>query len=252
MQNCEKMPKEDRWDPKLLHDMAGTTWQPVPGYKGDHVPVQVAEDGKREGPEEDDAEDVNYKIVPCDHFGSAWRRVFDALLARVVRTLGALLFPAVGGADAALDWRWPYVVGYSPTPRARDNATRQALVPHTDDAEITLNVNLRAPPKGGRLLFRGLRTSTSEGRVGAVVTPVPGSAVLHLGQHLHEVEAVKGGDRYALIMWCRSMGSRAAAEPGAGGGGGEGGDGVGLRARVCPCCIKNRREAGCICEAAWN
>ena len=59
----------------------------------------------------------------------------------------------------------------------RRNATRQALVPHTDDSEVTLNVNLAAPPRGGRLLFRGLRNSAGEGRVGAVVTPVPGSAV---------------------------------------------------------------------------
>ena len=190
---------------------------------------------------------LNFQIVPCDHFGAAWQRVFDALLARVVRVLGGLLYPGVGGG--ALDWRWPYVVGYSPTPSAARNATRQALVPHTDDSEVTLNVNLAAPPRGGRLLFRGLRNSAGEGRVGAVVTPVPGSAVLHLGQHLHEVEAVGGGERHALIVWCRSMGRRAAAAPG---GGGEGGGGGGLRARVCPCCIKNRREAGCICAAAWN
>lgn len=178
----------------------------------------------------------------------------------------------VGGAD--LDYQFAYVVGYANRPggpprscpprpccsnRRRRNAccadgtpnvTRSALVPHTDDSEVTLNVclgtqsqrqcsvSLHALPAGagrrfagGQLVMRGLRGEPHEvpapcarpararmsvadtcaqpqGEHEARLQPRPGHAVLHLGQHLHEVTPVTRGQRFALIMWCRSSAFR--------------------------------------------
>jgi hypothetical protein len=50
---------------------------------------------------------------------------------------------------------------------------------------------------------RGLRCSAGEGRPQADIVPSPGRAVLHLGQHLHEVTAVTAGERYvARFIQC--------------------------------------------------
>ena len=43
----KRLPEPERWDAKPLHNMEGTTWQPVPGYKSDHVPVEIEDDGKK-------------------------------------------------------------------------------------------------------------------------------------------------------------------------------------------------------------
>jgi hypothetical protein len=119
--------------------------------------------------------------------------------------------------------------------------TRRGLVPHTDDSEVTLNVCLGTDFKGGQLVLRGLRNSAGEGSAEVVLDVKPGRAVLHLGQHLHEVTPVTAGERYALIQWARDSS---------------------YRARTCPCCLINRRNVGarrggggddtCICDAAFN
>ena len=46
-----------------------------------------------------------------------------------------------------------------------------------------------------------------------VVQPQPGMAVVHLGQHVHEVRPVEFGERHMLIMWCRSSAYRRVACP---------------------------------------
>lgn len=169
----------------------------------------------------------------------------DTLLSRVLAPLGRLLYPAVA---ARLDYRYGYVIGYSDPAAVAAAAETAATTPagaaggegallarsglrhHTDDAEVTLNLCLGREFSGGDLVFRGLRNSASEGSEEAIVRPRPGRAVLHLGQHLHEVTTVTGGQRYALIVWARSSAYRAAA---------------------CPCCVLNRR-AGCVCDGSWN
>ena len=41
----KRLPADKRWDATLIHDMEGTTWQPVPGHKIDYVPVEVGNHG---------------------------------------------------------------------------------------------------------------------------------------------------------------------------------------------------------------
>ena len=53
----KRLPGRERWDAHLLHEMQGTTWQPVPGYKSDHVPVEISEDSNKIGREAGDRDD---------------------------------------------------------------------------------------------------------------------------------------------------------------------------------------------------
>ena len=131
--------------------------------------------------------------------------------------------------------RYAYILGYASkgaisSASASSLLSRVALVPHTDDSDVTLNVSLGREFEGGALRLRGLRSSAGEGQLQADIVPKVGRAVLHLGQHLHEVTAVTAGERFALIMWMRSHAYRAA---------------------TCPCCMIFRRER-CICAPAWN
>ena len=134
-----------------------------------------------------------------------------------------------------LDWRHGYVAGYSVNPKGSKGATRQRLVSHTDDSEVTLNCCLGEEDyEGGHVQFYGLRGTQYEGRLlGRVKRPNVGTALLHSGRHLHSVADVTSGDRYALIIWSRSWGT--------------------LRKSTCPCCYLNRRQdKTCICARRWN
>jgi len=130
-----------------------------------------------------------------------------------------------------------YTVGYGPSESKDRNVTREALVPHVDDAEITLNVCLSDQFQGGALTFHGKRTPQT---VLAYDLPKPhehdythtlGRAIIHLGNHMHEVKPVTSGERHVLIFWFRSWRN--------------------YRANHCPCCLKFRRKA-CICSPEWN
>lgn len=118
------------------------------------------------------------------------------------------------------------------------NVTRNALIPHTDDAEVTLNVCLADGFTGGALRFHGKR---DDSRVfGPSEIPEPhqfdyvhtlGRALFHLGAHFHEVRDVSDGHRHVLICWFKSWAA--------------------YRASHCPCCLKFRRDV-CVCSPSWN
>ena len=95
---------------------------------------------------------------------------------------------------------------------------------------MTLNVSLGREFQGGVLRLKGLRSAAGEGQLQADIVPSAGRAVLHLGQHLHEVTDVTAGERFSLSMWMRSRAFRAA---------------------TCPCCMTFRRQR-CICAPSWN
>ena len=62
----QRLPEDERWDTKLLHEMQGTTWQPVPGYKSDHVPVEIDHEGRKAHREEEDNDAVDYEAIPIE------------------------------------------------------------------------------------------------------------------------------------------------------------------------------------------
>ena len=59
----KRLPEEEKWDANLISFMKGTTWQPVPGIKSDHVPVEIYPDGKAYRFESQMAQERNRKDV---------------------------------------------------------------------------------------------------------------------------------------------------------------------------------------------
>jgi hypothetical protein len=175
---------------------------------------------------------VGRRPVDLDSAGLSW--VNDLLFHLVARPISRHLFASTEAAGGDLDWRNGFVAGYSPTP---ENATpRERLVTHTDDSEVTLNCCLGEDDfEGGWLEFRGFRGTKHGGEdITGTYKPVVGKALLHAGRHFHDVTEVTTGNRFALIMWGRSL--------------------RGIRSQVCPCCWLNRREKDgtCICGPSWN
>ena len=182
--------------------------------------------------------------IDLDTIGLGW--ITDLLFHLFIQPISRHLFATTeklvvddtaGGLESSpiLDWRQGYVAGYSANPLGSKGATRHRLVPHTDDAEVTLNCCLGEETfVGGNVEFSGLRGTAEEGElIGKVQRPNIGTALLHSGRHLHAVSEVSSGDRYAFIIWARSWGN--------------------LRSKTCPCCWLNRRQdTTCICDKRWN
>ena len=163
--------------------------------------------------------------IDLDNIGLSW--VNDLLLNLVARPISRHLYKDTecGGKD--LDWRHGYVASYTAT-----SDTRNRLVAHTDDSEVTLNIGLGVDFLGGLLEFSGLRGEGDQELLGDY-EPIKGRAILHAGRHFHQVSRVSRGDRFALILWARSWN--------------------GIRAQTCPCCWLNRRHDNtCVCGSRWN
>jgi len=180
------------------------------------------------------------RVIDLDLLGLGW--ITDLLFHMYIQPISQHLFAqteklVASDSDSAstIDWRQGYVAGYSAQPSESKGATRHRLVPHTDDAEVTLNCCLGEENyEGGSVEFYGLRGTEEEGQlIGVARRPNVGTALLHSGRHLHAVESVSKGDRYALIIWTRSW--------------------MNLRKTTCPCCWLNRRQdSTCICNQRWN
>ena len=191
--------------------------------------------------------------IDMDMIGLSWLN--NLIFHLIVRPLSRHLFKQTEGIKDDLDWRQGYIAGYSHSPTIdpkNDNSIgiqRSRLVPHTDDSEVTLNIGMGDTDfEGGELTFWGLRNSYNEGKFNGQFQPIMGTALIHAGRHLHEVQTVTKGNRYAYILWARSW--------------------KGLRSGTCPCCWLNRRQASsflsesaaktnrrnhiCICGPEWN
>ena len=183
------------------------------------------------------------RVIDLNSIGLGW--VTDLLFHVYIKPISHHLFATTeklvndedskNDASPILDWRQGYVAGYSADPTESKGVTRHRLVPHTDDAEVTLNCCLGEETfEGGSVEFYGLRGTAEEGQlVGRLERPNVGTALLHSGRHLHAVSQVTDGDRYAFIIWTRGWHS--------------------LRSNTCPCCWLNRRQdSTCICDKRWN
>mmetsp|Transcript_19965 Transcript_19965/g.29747 ORF Transcript_19965/g.29747 Transcript_19965/m.29747 type:complete len:423 (-) Transcript_19965:121-1389(-) len=170
--------------------------------------------------------------VDLDTVGLGW--INNLLLNLVMRPLSRHLYEEAE-CKGELDWRQGYVAGYSNVPSASAGLTRDHLVAHTDDSEVTLNMCVGDEFDGGELEFRGLRGTRDENELLGQYKHELGKALLHSGRHLHAVTRVTSGERYVLIVWGRSW--------------------QGIRSISCPCCWLNRRQddtATCICGPIWN
>ncbi|KAG8471326.1 hypothetical protein KFE25_009747 [Diacronema lutheri] len=136
--------------------------------------------------------------------------LLDELVAAYVRPLAALLFPHAGGAS--LDSHRAFTVQYRP-------GADEALAPHYDNAELTLNVCIGSAREdggggagfeGGELVFGGLNGGGGAPAARLAVEHGIGRAVLHLGAHMHQALPVTHGERINLVIWCRSEAHRRA------------------------------------------
>jgi len=80
---------------------------------------------------------------------------------------------------------------------------------HVDDSEVTLNVCLGRSFKEGTLFFEGVRCEehqqTPPKKTEHFIYPhKAGKAIFHLGKHRHGANPIIAGERYNLILWCRS------------------------------------------------
>jgi len=155
----------------------------------------------------------------------------ERLLFVVLSAVYPLLFPEYSSCGE-LDWCQGYVVGYSPTPSS--GVQRSALVNHSDDSEVTINIALTDAFTGGELHFGHMRGSAVDDCTYFAAKPSIGTALIHSGRRLHKVESVLAGERFNLILWCRSSK---------------------LRNGSCPCCWMNDRDlsqSDCVCGSYWN
>ena len=170
----------------------------------------------------------------------------------------------INKTQSSLDFRYGYIIGYTDKQTAQHQLeerqqstvstpsssssnggietllTRNSLRKHTDDSEVTVNINLGKIFTGGDLIFKGLRNTSQKNHqinktnIGistndTVIHPELGKAIIHLGQHIHAVTPVETGERYNLILWSRSST---------------------YRNITCPCCLIHRRTE-CICDTTW-
>jgi len=79
---------------------------------------------------------------------------------------------------------------------------------HYDESEVTLNVCLGKIFQGGTLYFCGLLEDPKTHKELFEFTHTPGKAIFHIGKHRHGANSIKSGERYNLILWCRSTKER--------------------------------------------
>lgn len=126
----------------------------------------------------------------------------DALLAKVIRPLAAILYPQFGGS---LDHHHSFIVQYRPDGDL-------SLDMHTDDSEITLNVCITEDFEGGILDFCGQRGLPDHRVHSEALVHRLGYGVLHLGEQRHGAREIKTGERDNLILWFKSSSYRLSDE----------------------------------------
>ncbi|KAK5825667.1 hypothetical protein F383_22241 [Gossypium arboreum] len=133
-----------------------------------------------------------------DDFGL--ETMLGKLMEDFIRPISKVFFSDVGGST--LDSHHGFVVEYG-----IDRDVELGF--HVDDSEVTLNVCLGKQFSGGDLFFRGVRcdkhvnTETQSDEI-LDYSHVPGRAVLHRGRHRHGARATTSGQRFNLLLWCRS------------------------------------------------
>ncbi|KAK7320137.1 hypothetical protein RJT34_04871 [Clitoria ternatea] len=141
---------------------------------------------------------INKYGVVLDDFG--FQTMLDKLMKDFISPLSKVFFAEIGGTT--LDSHHGFIVEYG-----EDKDIDMGF--HVDDAEVTLNVCLGRQFSGGELFFRGMRCDQ---HLHTISHPeeiydyfhFPGRAVLHHGRHRHGARATTSGNRFNLLLWCRS------------------------------------------------
>uniref|UniRef100_A0A6B2L3U1 Fe2OG dioxygenase domain-containing protein n=1 Tax=Arcella intermedia TaxID=1963864 RepID=A0A6B2L3U1_9EUKA len=123
--------------------------------------------------------------------------MFDIFIEVYMKPIATLLFSEFGGRS--LDHHHTFVVEYKV---GKD----LSLDMHTDDSEVTLNVNLYDSFEGASLNFCGRRNAEhgAERKHALTYNHKKGRAVVHLGSLRHGAAPITSGERFNLIVWGRS------------------------------------------------
>jgi len=165
-------------------------------------------------------EDLSTRMCVVDQMGDVGEKLLDYLRDEIVDPLSKTLYPEVDDPNSKSSYRYGFVIGYSNKP-GEEHISRKALEAHTDDSEVTLTVCLGRDYEGGAVTLKHLRSDADEGEVQSSIKMKTGEATLFLGQQMHEVQEVEGGERFVFVIWFRREKYRAAH---------------------CPCCRMFRRS----------
>lgn len=120
------------------------------------------------------------------------------LCNRVLFPLASLLLPAELTCGNTLDDHHSFVVEYG------GKGGDVSLDMHSDDSEVTFNVNLRNTFQGSSLRFCGMPGTETHRVHRRTYSHELGRAVVHAGALRHGALPIEAGERMNLIVWCRS------------------------------------------------
>lgn len=83
---------------------------------------------------------------------------------------------------------------------------------HTDDSDVTFNVNICDEFQGAGLSFCGLHGAVDRRRLNFQYDHKLGRAVVHAGLHTHGADDLVAGERLNMIIWCCSSRFRQSAQ----------------------------------------
>jgi hypothetical protein len=138
----------------------------------------------------------NYGVI-LDEIG--FEEFLQRLMLDWLAPFARLLYPRHG---ASLDDHHGFIVQYKISEDTE-------LGFHYDESEVTLNVCLGKTFEGGSLYFAGLLEDPSTHGEHFEFQHTPGRGILHIGKHRHGANPIRSGERYNLILWCRSSAMRA-------------------------------------------
>jgi len=139
----------------------------------------------------------NYGVILND---IGFKRAMNELMDNYISPFARLFFPDYGGET--LDRNHSFVVKYK-------IGEDLDLDEHVDDSDVTLNVCLGKSFVGGDLDFHGVKGTPSSKQEHSRWQHKPGIGVLHIGNHWHSALPISEGERWNLIIWCRSSKKRA-------------------------------------------
>lgn len=143
---------------------------------------ELAEEEENMGNQSETRMRPRKRPIDLDTVGLGW--INNLLFNLIMRPLSRHLYKDTECKDE-LDWRQGYVAGYSNVPSASAGLTRDHLVAHTDDSEVTLNMCISDEFDGGELQFKGLRGTSDENMLQGQYKHELGKALLHSGRHYY-------------------------------------------------------------------
>merc|ERR1719394_1606920 len=113
-----------------------------------------------------------------------------AIQDQVIQPLAAVLFPKEG---SELEAHHAFTVRYK-------GGEDTHLDVHTDDSDVTFNVNIFGNYTGAPLVFCGLNGFPDHRHFRTAYMHKLGFAVLHKGRHRHGAEDITSGERMNLVV----------------------------------------------------